>query len=236
MGAILVIQRSAALIFIGLSLSIFFGGAHIYELSGLYAAVWSDTFWTLSSFGAGVLCIRAARHSDASDANAWWMFAAACFSWFAGMLIWSYFELVELQATPFPAVSDVFFMLFAPLFGGGLWLYGSNEAFSIREGRLRRIFNLGLVASASLVTNVLLFLQILRRANRTKSVFRGGHQLPDLILDGRDIRDQPSMVIRKDARTTDIRFAPVGAAATRLYRHHLRLPTSGQNVPGRRLY
>jgi PAS domain S-box-containing protein len=141
---------------LGAGLILFFGVAHVYGLSGIYASVWSDTFWTLASLGTGILCLGTARHCERQDALAWRLFGAASLSWFVGMLIWSYFELVKQQATPFPAVSDIFFMLFAPLFGWGLWSYRPAEGM-IETGRRRRLLDLGLVVAASFVTVVLLF-------------------------------------------------------------------------------
>ena len=143
-------------IFAATSILIFFSVAHLYGLTGLAASIWSDTFWTVFSLGTGILCLRAAQHGDPRFATAWRFFAGANLSWFIGMLIWSWNELVEGQNVPFPATSDFFFMLFAPVFGFGLWKFQSTEG-RIDTGYWRRVFDLGLIASASFVIVLLMF-------------------------------------------------------------------------------
>ena len=57
---------------------------------------------------------------------AWGFFAAASGSWFVAQLIWDYYELLANVSTPFPAISDLFYLLFAPLYAIGLMFFGEK--------------------------------------------------------------------------------------------------------------
>ncbi len=83
---------------------------------------WSDIGWTLISLIATAKCAdTAARQSKPHQRSAWLSFAAGCGSWFIGMLIWDYYELVAHVLTPFPQLSDVFFLAVGPCFIAGYW-------------------------------------------------------------------------------------------------------------------
>ena len=76
----------------------------------------TDLSWTIFSGLAALACYVHAQKHAGNLRKAWLLLAYAHLSWFIGIIIWSYLELVAMRATPFPAWSDVGFMLFAPLF------------------------------------------------------------------------------------------------------------------------
>ncbi|HET8760861.1 MAG TPA: hypothetical protein VFN94_07320 [Nitrospiria bacterium] len=107
---------------------------------------WADMAWTMASLLTGLQCLRAAKHQRGQIRTAWVFFGAACLSWFPGMLHWDYQELVLRQVTPFPALSDIGFMLFAPLCMAGMVWYRAEAPST--QVTLKQICNLGIVASA----------------------------------------------------------------------------------------
>ena len=87
---------------------------------------WVDGAWTLTYLATTVLSLWAACTLQGRDRIAWGLFAAASGSWFVAQLIWNYYELVANIATPFPAISDLFYLLFAPLYAVGLMFFGER--------------------------------------------------------------------------------------------------------------
>ena len=73
-----------------------------------------------------VLSLWAAITLKGRDRMAWGFFAAASGSWFIAQLIWDYYELLADISTPFPALSDLFYLLFAPLYAVGLMFFGEK--------------------------------------------------------------------------------------------------------------
>lgn len=83
---------------------------------------WSDIAWTLISLIATAKCAdTSTKQAKIHQRKAWLCFALGCGSWFIGMLIWDYYELVAQVITPFPQVSDVFFLGLVPCFIAGYW-------------------------------------------------------------------------------------------------------------------
>lgn len=76
----------------------------------------TDAAWTLGAGAVAWKSWQTAHKMRGIAKEAWQFFAYAHISWFAGILIWDYLELIEQVVTPFPALSDLGFMLFAPLF------------------------------------------------------------------------------------------------------------------------
>jgi PAS domain S-box-containing protein len=87
---------------------------------------WADGAWTLAYLAATVISLWAAFTLKGRDRIAWGCFAAAAGSWLVGQLVWDYYELVAHIATPFPALSDLFYLLFAPLYAVGLMFFGEK--------------------------------------------------------------------------------------------------------------
>jgi signal transduction histidine kinase/CheY-like chemotaxis protein len=89
---------------------------------------WANSWWTAVSAVAALACAITARRSPAGHRRAaWWWFAAGAASWFAGMLIWSTYELAEGVVTPFPSVADILFDGIAPCFVAGCLRFGADR-------------------------------------------------------------------------------------------------------------
>jgi len=69
----------------------------------------------------------------------WLLLGLGFLAYFIGDLIWAYMENV-LEVTPFPSVSDVFYLLFAPLLAAGL--ISMPNTFLNRQERLQFAFDL----------------------------------------------------------------------------------------------
>ncbi|MEZ4232820.1 MAG: ATP-binding protein [Polyangiaceae bacterium] len=118
-------QRSGRLRLVGLLLAVtllFQAGVVLLRDRSSAVHWWADIGWTLISLIAAAKCVDTAlRQQRPHQRRAWWCFAVGCASWFLGMLVWDYYELVETVITPFPAVSDVFFVCLVPAFIAGFW-------------------------------------------------------------------------------------------------------------------
>ena len=87
---------------------------------------WADGAWTITYLATTLLSLWAATTLKGRDRMAWGFFAAASGSWLIAQLIWDYYELLADIATPFPALSDLFYLLFAPLYAVGLMFFGEK--------------------------------------------------------------------------------------------------------------
>ena len=87
---------------------------------------WVDGAWTLTYLATTLLSLWAATRLKGRDRMAWGFFAAASGAWFIAQLIWDYYELLADISTPFPALSDLFYLLFAPLYAVGLMFFGEK--------------------------------------------------------------------------------------------------------------
>jgi signal transduction histidine kinase len=87
---------------------------------------WVDSAWTVTYLATALASLAAALRLKGRDRHAWTCFALAAASWFAGQLIWDYYELIAGVATPFPAASDLFYLAFAPVYAVGLIYFGEK--------------------------------------------------------------------------------------------------------------
>ncbi|MBI3995182.1 MAG: hypothetical protein HY349_04310 [Nitrospirae bacterium] len=67
---------------------------------------WTDSWWTLTSLTAGLLCLDAARQPMMSNQKSWLFISLGCFFWALGMVAWDVYELVFQWITPFPSLAD----------------------------------------------------------------------------------------------------------------------------------
>jgi len=119
----------------------------------------ANIFWTLSALLTGLACLKVAGQLTGFERIAWRCYGYGCLSWFAGMLIWSYLELFSQRLTPFPALSDVGFLGFAPLF-----LLGLMNEFTRMTGKkltLKNISDVGLIVCAITLASLIGFSQYL---------------------------------------------------------------------------
>ncbi len=87
---------------------------------------WVDGAWTITYFATALISVLAALRLQGRDRTAWACFAVAAGSWFVAQLIWDYYELIALVSTPFPAISDLFYLAFAPIYAIGLMYFGEK--------------------------------------------------------------------------------------------------------------
>ncbi|HEY1383936.1 MAG TPA: ATP-binding protein [Dongiaceae bacterium] len=108
---------------------LFIGGFAIGEPAKEMARHWwADGAWTITYFATTLLSLWAALTLRGRDRLAWGFFALASGAWFVAQLIWDYYELIIGIASPFPALSDLFYLLFAPLYAIGLMFFGERPA------------------------------------------------------------------------------------------------------------
>ncbi|MEK7322101.1 MAG: EAL domain-containing protein [Pseudomonadota bacterium] len=119
-------HRYTAMMSLGVVL-LFALGDYVLPFSQEARHWWADAFWTVVSLMAALRCFAVARTLPGRLRTAWWMFGAGCLAWFGGMLAWDYHELLAGEFTPFPALSDIGFLLLAPFFAAGLFYYRAEK-------------------------------------------------------------------------------------------------------------
>src|SRR2546422_5895030 len=78
---------------------------------------------TLAAFIAAAVCAVAARRHQQRTRIAWALIGASALSWGVGQAIWSYYELVKGQQTPFPSFADLGFLGAVPLAVAGVLFF-----------------------------------------------------------------------------------------------------------------
>jgi diguanylate cyclase (GGDEF)-like protein len=78
----------------------------------------------------------------------WYMIAASCASWGLGQVVWTWFETIQGQTTPFPSMADFFYLCAIPLAVGGLLAMPSSS--DDRRDRVRVVLDGFIVACALL--------------------------------------------------------------------------------------
>lgn len=129
-------------------------------VSGMVANLWTDAAWTLAGFAAAIKSLHTAfQQKIANQRAAWLCYGLAALSWFVGMLIWDYNELIAKNPVPFPSLADAFFMGFAPLFVLGTIFFRlemPNARFTFIQ-----IGNLGIILSAIvMLMTIILYIPI----------------------------------------------------------------------------
>ena len=76
----------------------------------------------VAAWCATVMCIVAASRSPMRRAG-WVLLAASTFAWGVGELLWTYYDMVEHIAVPFPSWADAGFLTAAPLMFAGLLVF-----------------------------------------------------------------------------------------------------------------
>ncbi len=89
---------------------------------------WVDGAWTFTYLATTLISLLAAARLQGRDRVAWACFAAASGSWFVAQLIWDYYELIAHISTPFPAISDLFYLIFGPAYAIGLMYFGEKPS------------------------------------------------------------------------------------------------------------
>ena len=73
-----------------------------------------NLIFSFTSFVAGLLCWRTGRQLPVERAQ-WRLLGGGCFAWFAGTLVWNYYELVLNVVVPYPSLADAGYLAFYPL-------------------------------------------------------------------------------------------------------------------------
>lgn len=158
-------QRLKLLATIGSLLAIYLIGAYSGILENSSLNWWSDFFWTLAALATGWRCLLTARRRPvAHERRAWRLFGYAALSWFAGMLVWDYYEIFGGALTPFPSIGDWFFMGYALFFTAGL-IYYRNQM-PTRQYNMIQIANLGLIICTIIVLCFILLSQALQQSQQ----------------------------------------------------------------------
>lgn len=116
----------------------------------------TDLSWLFASLVAGIRCWLRASKRQGRKRLAWQMFAYSCLAWAAGMIYWAYQELVQQQLTPFPAWSDVGYLLMAPL--GLFGFYFLKDEQTEDKYRLLDFSQLGIIACSILMIHQMIFI------------------------------------------------------------------------------
>lgn len=78
------------------------------------AQLWVENLAQLfaAAFATAMAAQRVGRSPAGRERVAWILFAVGCLGWTVGQGLWSWFELIDGISTPFPALSDYFFLTF----------------------------------------------------------------------------------------------------------------------------
>jgi diguanylate cyclase (GGDEF)-like protein len=93
----------------------------IIPTSGGVGTVLSNTFFTLVSGGSGLLCLRTARLLG-DDGLPWRYFGFGCLSWFAGQMVWNWYDVILRTPVPYPSLADIGYAFFYPFMFLGIAL------------------------------------------------------------------------------------------------------------------
>lgn len=159
-------QRLMLLASMAVLLIIYLVGAYSNILQGKLLLAWTDLAWTLAALAAGLKCLQTARKRiSRQERIAWILFGLAALSWFIGMLIWDYYELIVGRIVPFPAASDYFYLGYAPLFLLGLIYY--RRPVPSRHYTMIQLSNLGLIISTIIVLCYILLAQAIQQSENS---------------------------------------------------------------------
>jgi signal transduction histidine kinase len=143
-------QRLKLLAVISALLVVYLFGAYGGVLQDKYLSWWSDLAWTIASLAAGLRCLTTAKKRRLMhERKAWYFFGIAALSWFLGMLVWDYHEIIGGVLVPFPSMADWFFMGYPVAFTVGLLYYRTRAPTA--HYNMIQISNLGIIISTIVV-------------------------------------------------------------------------------------
>ena len=111
-----ILNKYSHIVFTLFLIFLFYIVTHFLSLEKVILLWITDMAWTFASGFIAWKCWQLANTLSGTNQQTWRFFAYAHLSWFIGILMWDYSELISHVVTPFPAISDLFFMLFAILF------------------------------------------------------------------------------------------------------------------------
>jgi signal transduction histidine kinase/CheY-like chemotaxis protein len=128
-------------------------GARLGGEHALWRLAWSDAWWTLSSLAASLCCFATARQvGERHLRTAWLCFGLGALSWFFGMIIWDFDQLIRGVTTPFPSIADVLFDGIVPFFVVGAFFYKGRQPSTALT--LKQVGDVGVIGSVLLVAAV----------------------------------------------------------------------------------
>jgi hypothetical protein len=155
------VTRRGLLVVLGASIGLFISAQLLLAGQRLLLHVFVDGAWAVASLLAALKALRTSQRVPPGPLRyAWRLFACGCFSWWAGMLIWTASELRGTY-TPFPSLADVGFVGLAPWFIAGLVFYRSHQPGLRIE--LKHAADLGIVLCLMLLLNSVIFYAPLAR-------------------------------------------------------------------------
>ena len=142
-------QRRRAVLVLGWVVAL--AGFAVLQYGVGFASSWathflSDMAWTVASLLAAAAAFHTALSLGGRQRAAWLVFGLASFVWFLGQLYWDYQELVAGVITPFPAPSDIGYLVFPLLMSLGLLLNSVER--TLTRIAFKHLCNLGLLAAA----------------------------------------------------------------------------------------
>ncbi len=110
---------AAVVLVLGAWLSLSWGGQHRTQQV-------DDVAEFLAAFVGATSCGLAARHFRGRSRAAWSLIGLSAFSWGAGQVVWSFYELLKGQQAPFPSFADLGYLLAVPLAIAGVLCFSSG--------------------------------------------------------------------------------------------------------------
>jgi hypothetical protein len=102
----------------------------------------------VAAFLGAAGCWYSATQNRHHDRKAWALLGAACFSWGAGEVVWSVYEVIGNVKVPFPSVADIGFIGETVLAAIAMLSFGTVRLAGLSRGKM---FLDGAVAAASLL-------------------------------------------------------------------------------------
>ncbi|HVN49839.1 MAG TPA: GGDEF domain-containing protein [Acidimicrobiales bacterium] len=117
--------------------------------SDRFSANFANVMQIIAPAIAVAASVRAANRAEGRGWRiGWWMIAASCLSWALGQVVWTWFETIRGQPTPFPSAADFFYLAAIPLAVGGLLAMPTSD--DDRRDRARVVLD-GMIVAASLL-------------------------------------------------------------------------------------
>jgi diguanylate cyclase (GGDEF)-like protein/PAS domain S-box-containing protein len=127
--------------------SLFFAAWLLFSWGGVTTAERFDnvTEFVVAFLAAAACAYTAAQHHGRTRV-AWALIAASAFSWGAGQVVWSYYELLKGHQVPFPSLADLGYLTAMPLAMAGVLCFPAAPS---RAVSLARTVLDGLLIAAS---------------------------------------------------------------------------------------
>jgi diguanylate cyclase (GGDEF)-like protein/PAS domain S-box-containing protein len=116
--------------------SLFFAAWLLFSWGGVTTAERFDdiTEFVIAFLAAAVCAYTAAQHQGRTRV-AWALIAASAFSWGAGQVVWSYYELLKGHQVPFPSLADLGYLTAMPLAIAGVLCFPAAPSRAVSVAR-----------------------------------------------------------------------------------------------------